>query len=91
MPRICSFLGISIWINYKDHMPPHFHAKYGREKGSPEVLLTIPFLATHRGFLPPAQMAEVRAWAMQHIPELEQNWELARAHQPLLPIDPPQR
>ena len=29
MPIICSFRGIRITINYKDHMPPHFHAYYG--------------------------------------------------------------
>ncbi len=26
MPIICTFRGIKIYINYNDHMPPHFHA-----------------------------------------------------------------
>ena len=29
MPIICTFRGIKIYINYSDHMPPHFHAYYG--------------------------------------------------------------
>ncbi|MBK7259192.1 MAG: DUF4160 domain-containing protein [Ignavibacteriae bacterium] len=29
MPEISRFLGIVIAIFYRDHVPPHFHAKYG--------------------------------------------------------------
>ena len=29
MPTICMFRGIKIYINLRDHMPPHFHATYG--------------------------------------------------------------
>ena len=29
MPEICRFLGIVIAMYYKEHEPPHFHAKYG--------------------------------------------------------------
>ena len=29
MPTICMFRGIKIYINYRDHQPPHFHASYG--------------------------------------------------------------
>jgi hypothetical protein len=29
MPTICEFFGIKITVNYNDHNPPHFHAKYG--------------------------------------------------------------
>ena len=28
MPRICYFLGISIYMYWSDHLPPHFHAIY---------------------------------------------------------------
>jgi len=28
MPEISRFFGIVIAMFYKDHMPPHFHAKY---------------------------------------------------------------
>jgi len=29
MPEISRFLGIIIFMNFNDHNPPHFHAKYG--------------------------------------------------------------
>ena len=28
MPEICRFCGIIIFMNYNDHGPPHFHARY---------------------------------------------------------------
>jgi hypothetical protein len=37
MPRISAFFGITIWMYYNDHQPPHFHAEYGGE----EVLIMI--------------------------------------------------
>lgn len=29
MPEISRFLGIVVYMYYKDHAPPHFHAEYG--------------------------------------------------------------
>ena len=29
LPAICMFRGIKIYINYRDHLPAHFHASYG--------------------------------------------------------------
>ncbi|HPV21124.1 MAG TPA: DUF4160 domain-containing protein, partial [bacterium] len=29
MPEISRFLGIVVFMNFKDHNPPHFHAMYG--------------------------------------------------------------
>lgn len=29
MPEISQFLGIVIYMYYKDHAPAHFHAEYG--------------------------------------------------------------
>ena len=28
MPQISEFFGISIYMYYEDHNPPHFHAQY---------------------------------------------------------------
>ena len=28
MPTISRFYGIVIFMNFNDHMPPHFHARY---------------------------------------------------------------
>ncbi len=48
MPCICSFDGISIYMYYNDHMPPHFHAIYGQH----EAIIVISTLAVDRGALP---------------------------------------
>lgn len=37
MPTICIFRGIKIYMNWREHQPPHFHAKYG----SDEVAISI--------------------------------------------------
>ena len=29
MPEVSRFLGITIYLYYADHAPPHFHAEYG--------------------------------------------------------------
>ncbi len=34
MPEICRFFGIVIAMYHKDHLPPHFHAKYGEYRAS---------------------------------------------------------
>ncbi len=33
MPEISRFFGIFITLNFNDHNPPHFHAKYGDYSG----------------------------------------------------------
>ena len=40
MPEISRFFGIIITMNYNDHAPPHFHARYGDEK----AIVAIPTL-----------------------------------------------
>lgn len=30
MPRICEFYGIVILMDYLEHSPPHFHARYAK-------------------------------------------------------------
>jgi hypothetical protein len=37
LPEISRFLGIVIAMYYRDHQPPHFHAKYG----SYEIVVSI--------------------------------------------------
>jgi len=32
MPCICNFYGIAIYMYYRDHAPPHFHAFYGSDE-----------------------------------------------------------
>ena len=84
MPRLSAFYGIVIYMYRPDHPPPHFHARYGEhiaqlELGSLEIL---------NGDLPARALRLVREWARQHADELEHDWELAQALEPLVPIDP---
>jgi len=32
MPEISRFFGIIIYMYFKDHLPPHFHAEYGGQE-----------------------------------------------------------
>jgi hypothetical protein len=38
MPEISRFLGIIIALFYKDHSPPHFHAKYGEYEITVDII-----------------------------------------------------
>ena len=87
MPRISSFYGITIWMyhdesNHRGH--PHFHARYGEAEAS----IDIESLAVIAGALPPRARRLVAEWAPAHRAELRENWERARRHQPLVPIEP---
>lgn len=84
MPRISEFYGIAIYMYYRDHAPPHFHAIYGASEAEIEIE-TAEMIAGH---LPRRAAALVKDWAVSHQAELRVNWELARASQPLNPIDP---
>lgn len=38
MPQISEFYGISIYMYYEDHNPPHFHAFYGDDKALIDII-----------------------------------------------------
>ncbi|PIV20282.1 MAG: transcriptional regulator [Deltaproteobacteria bacterium CG_4_8_14_3_um_filter_45_9] len=78
MPEICRFYGIIIGMFFDDHNPPHFHARYGKEK----VAVEINSLRVLEGRIPPRALGLVMEWASQHQSELLQNWELAKNNQP---------
>ena len=52
MPTISMFRGIKVFINWRDHMPPHFHAAYGGQ----EVIVSIEELEVLDGSLPGKQL-----------------------------------
>jgi hypothetical protein len=83
MPEVSRFYGIVITLNYNDHAPPHFHARYG------ELAAVVRFDGVVlAGALPARALALVRQWAAQHQADLTDDWERARRQQPLRPIDP---
>ena len=63
---------------------PHFHASYAGDEAS----VDIEAVAVIAGGLPPRATRLVRDWADQHQAQLLENWDLARRHQALHPIDP---
>ena len=84
MPVICTFRGIKIYINYSDHMPPHFHAYYGES----EVIVSIEELEVLEGTMASKQLKMLLGWAAFRQEELKENWYLARQKETLFPIDP---
>jgi hypothetical protein len=85
MPRISQFYGITIALSWreKDHPVPHFHAEYAGEQASIGI-----DGAVLGGSLPGRALRLVQEWAQLHHDELLANWQRARDHQPLAPVEP---
>jgi hypothetical protein len=84
MPEISRFYGIIISIFYDEHNPPHFHARYGRDKAA----IDIRTLEVLEGKISLRALKMVKEWASQHRQELMRGWELARANKPPEKISP---
>ncbi len=84
MPEICRFLGIIISMYYREHAPPHFHAKYGEYRAA----FSINDLKVIEGSLPPRIISLVLEWAFEHRDELLEDWELACKKEELKKIKP---
>ena len=63
---------------------PHFHARYGEYEAS----VDIESFALIAGELPPRAHRLVVEWARGHQGEMRENWDRARDHLPLHPIEP---
>jgi hypothetical protein len=84
MPRISLFYGIAIYMYFRDHAPPHFHAQYAGD----EAVIAIADGHVIRGELPERALRLVREWLDAHRRELDENWRLASEPAPLNNIDP---
>ena len=84
MPEICRFLGIVIAMYYNEHLPPHFHAKYGEHRAS----FSIENLRIIEGQMPRRVISLILEWAFEHRQELFDDWELARKKVELKKIEP---
>jgi hypothetical protein len=69
---------------YNDHVPPHFHAKYGDF----EAVIAIDTGEVVDGRLPPRVLGLVQEWREYRRTELTEDWNLARARKMLKPIEP---
>jgi hypothetical protein len=83
MPEICRFLGIVIYIYYREHSPPHFHAIYGEYEITVEIKTGIV-----SGRFPRRALNAVLEWQTLQETELMENWELAQSRQSLKKIKP---
>jgi hypothetical protein len=84
MPEICRFLGIVVAMYFKEHSPPHFHAKYGEYRAS----FSIEELKIIQGNMPKRVVSLILEWAFEHRAELMENWELAKRKEQLKSIEP---
>lgn len=84
MPEISRFFGIIITINFRDHPPPHFHARYGDQT----ISIAIHDFAVLDGHLRPRALGLVMEWAALHQAEILVDWNRALAGQSVLPIAP---
>ncbi len=84
MPTISRFYGILIRMYFDDKHAPHFHAIYGEHRAQ----ITVADGKIMQGHLPPHAYRLVVEWAQAHRAELEEDWKLARAKQPLKDIEP---
>lgn len=84
MPEISRFFGMVMAMYYNDHAPPHFHARYGKQK----AMIGINPVELLEGKLSPKARALVLEWAQMHQEELMADWELARQQAPLNKVDP---
>lgn len=69
---------------YRDHAPPHFHAIYGEFDAAIEIATATRL----EGSLPAKAWNLVKEWTELRRGELREDWDLARAGQPLKPIPP---
>lgn len=84
MPEICRFLGIVISMYYTEHDPPHFHAKYGEDRG----VFSINDLKLIEGELPKRIVSLILEWAFEHREELLEDWKLVEKKEELKKIPP---
>lgn len=78
---------LTIWIYYDEvhhRGRPHFHARYGDAEASFDIR-SFELIA---GEFPLRARRLVAEWGRAHQFELSKNWERAREHQPLIPIEP---
>ena len=84
MPEISRYLGISVYIRYRDHPPPHFHVHYAEKR----AIIDIETMRIIEGELPARIYGSVAEWGIRYRALLRENWRRASAREPLLSIPP---
>ena len=84
MPEICRFFGIVIEMHWFDHLPPHFHSRYG----SRSCAIDLRTLNVLSGSLSRRAMALTLEWAAEHREALMEDWDLCATGQKPKAIPP---
>ena len=83
MPVISRFFGIIIYMYWKDHSPPHFHAKYQDQEITMEIKT-----GKINGILSKKALELINEWREKYINELLEDWRLAESNNILKKIKP---
>ncbi|HYR75588.1 MAG TPA: DUF4160 domain-containing protein [Pyrinomonadaceae bacterium] len=83
MPTISRFFGIIIFMNYNDHLPPHFHARYNEDEVTVEIETGLV-----QGRMSRQALRMVLEWSEKYQQELMNNWNRARARRSLQQVPP---
>ena len=83
MPIISRFFGIVIFMFWRDHAPPHFHAKYGDD----EIIVEIES-GTVTGAMSKRAVTMIQEWRIMHQEELMENWRCVEQKKNLKKIRP---
>ncbi len=84
MPQICYFYGISVYIQYMDHNPPHIHAIYNGFKATYDIK-EAKILS---GKMPNKANSLLEEWIGLRQKELLEDWKLASEGKQVFPISP---
>jgi hypothetical protein len=77
VPEISRFFGIVIQMFWREHGPPHFHARYVPDRCAIDIQ-TLHLLSGH---LPRRAMALTLEWATLHREALMEDWRLCEMKQ----------
>ena len=83
MPEISRFYGITIYVFYKDHSPPHIHVEYSGYKAIIEISNGL-----IKGEMPKRALNLIFEWIELHRTEIMDDWQLALEGLPLKKIEP---
>ncbi|MBK8550265.1 MAG: DUF4160 domain-containing protein [Ignavibacteria bacterium] len=83
MPEISRFYGITIYMFYNEHNPPHIHVQY-QDYGAVIEIES----GKLKGKFPRRALNLITEWIQIHKKELNENWELSRKRIPLKSIKP---
>ena len=84
MPVISLFYGLIVEMFYNEHIPPHFHARHGKDR----AVIDIASGDVLEGELSRRDLRLVEAWLELNRESLMANWQLAREGREMFKIAP---